>query len=304
MTAARRLGGSRGAPAATWACVALLAALAAWRLYGTPALVLGAALAPALGYAALLLWWAGAQRPPLPLLLLMLLWGAGAAALLATGANDSAQDWLAALQNSERARALTPRLAAPAIEEIVKALALIGAFALRPSARPRRGASPAMARQTPGVVDGIMYGAFVGLGFTLTENANYFLLAAVQGGEPGLWQSIYLRGVLGGLTHAAFTGTVGAALGWSVQRRAGWPYVAAAVAIGLTLAVAEHGLWNAVAAGAIDALVCNPAAVGGACRAPAPAASLFVVAPLLVAICLGPPLVGLAVAIKLAQPHA
>jgi protease PrsW len=299
MSDVRRVAGSRGAAATIWVCLALLAGLAAWRLYGTPALVFGAALLPVAGYAALLLWWAGAsRRPPLPLLLLTLLWGAGAAALLAAGANDTAQEWLGALQDSERARALAPRLAAPAIEEIIKALALLGAFALHPYAGAHRAA-----RRLPGVIDGILYGAFIGLGFTLTENANYFLLAAVQGGEAGLWQSIYLRGVLGGLTHAAFTGTVGAALGWAAQQQARGVRLAALFGIGLAIAIAEHGLWNAIAAGAIDALVCNPAAIGGACRPPAPAASLFVIAPLLVSICLGPPLAGLVIAAHMADPE-
>jgi RsiW-degrading membrane proteinase PrsW (M82 family) len=269
--------------AAVAAC--LLAVLLAWRLSGTPILILFAAVVPALCYGLAIVRIERFEREPRVLLLVMFLWGAGAAAVLATAANDAVEVWLGGWQNPDIARSLTARLAAPVIEELAKAVAL--------SVLLLRGA------RLNGVLDGIVYGALIGIGFAMTENATYFILAAVQGGEAGLLQSVYLRAGLGGLNHAAFTATVGAALGWFVQHRGHWRWLAPP--LGLALAIAEHVLWNALAAGAIDTLVCNPATPGGACRPPAPAAALFVRVPIVVAVCLGPALIVLAVVARLAR---
>jgi RsiW-degrading membrane proteinase PrsW (M82 family) len=276
---------SRAATALNAAIACLLAALLAWRLAGTPALLLVAATVPALGYAVLIARLDRFARQPVALQLVMLLWGAGAAALLATAANDAAQAWLGALDTPERARALTPRLVAPAIEELAKAAGLALPLLLR------RGA-------LDGVLDGIVYGALIGIGFALTENTSYFVLAAVQGGEMGLAQNVYLRALLAGLNHAAFTATAGAAVGWVVAQRGARRWVAPP--LGLGLAIAEHVVWNALAADTINTLTCNPSAPGGACRVPAPAAALFVAAPLIVGVCIGPALAALAVAVRLA----
>jgi RsiW-degrading membrane proteinase PrsW (M82 family) len=266
---------------AAWraALCACLIALLAYRFAGTPAVIVGAALLPALAYALLIARIGRLRHEPPILAAMMFLWGAGAAALLSQAANDAAQAWLATLQDPESARALTPRLAAPAIEEAIKA-APLAALLLRRSG-------------VDAVLDGIVYGALIGIGFALAENTDYFVLAAVQGGESGLLQSIYLRGVLAGLNHAAFTATVGAALGWGVQRRGRWPW--AGLLLGLALAIVQHVLWNAFAAGALNTLACNPSMPGGACNPPASAAALFVAAPLIVAACIGPALLVLAI---------
>ena len=269
---------------AAWraAAGACLVALLAYRFASTPAAIIVAALLPALAYAALIAHLDRfRQRPPI-LLAFMFLWGAGAAALLSQAANDAAQAWLAALHDPESARALMPRLAAPAIEEAIKA-APLAALLLR------RGGADA-------VLDGIVYGALIGVGFAVAENSDYFVLAAVQGGESGLLQSIYLRGVLGGLNHAVFTATVGAALGWGMQRRGRWLWAAAP--LGLALAIAQHVVWNGLAASALNTLACNPSQPGGACNPPASATALFITAPLIVLPCIAPALLLLAIAAR------
>ena len=55
--------------------------------------------------------------------------------------------------------------------------------------------------------------------FAVGENATYYLLAAVQGGWEGLGRSVYLRGLVQGGNHAAFTAVVGAAVGWSMATK-------------------------------------------------------------------------------------
>jgi RsiW-degrading membrane proteinase PrsW (M82 family) len=279
---------SRAARPLSAAIAGLLAVLLVWRLWGTPALLLCAAVLPALCYAALITRIDRFAREPVTLRLLMFLWGAGAAALLATAANDAAQAWLGVLDTPERARTLTPRLLAPAIEELAKAAGLALLLLMRRD-------------EIDGVLDGIVYGAMIGIGFAMTENTSYFALAAVQGGEMGLVQSIYLRALLAGLNHATFTATAGAAIGWAVQQGGGRRWLAPP--LGLALAIAEHVAWNGLAAGTLDTLICNPAAPGGACRPPAPVPALFVMAPLVVGVCIAPALAALAVAARLALRH-
>jgi RsiW-degrading membrane proteinase PrsW (M82 family) len=270
---------SRPAALLATALACTLFALLAWRLAATPAVLLLGAIVPALGYAGLTVRIDRFGRQPVALLSIAFLWGAAAAAPLADAANDAAQAWLAAVHETDRAASLTAFLAAPAIEESAKA-------ALLPLLLVARRAT------LDGVLDGIVYGALIGIGFAMTENATYFLLAAVQGGEIGLWQNVYLRALLGGLNHAVFTASVGAALGWAVQRRGHWRWWAAP--LGLVLAVGEHTVWNALAAGTIHPLVCNPASPDGPCRTPAPAVTLFVTVPLVVAAVIGPALAVLA----------
>jgi RsiW-degrading membrane proteinase PrsW (M82 family) len=96
------------------------------------------------------------------------------------------------------------------------------------------------------------------LGFTMAENLFYFPLAMLSGGAPALLESVYLRGVVGGLIHAIFTATSGAGIGAAraaVGRRR-WAYVAA----GLALAVAQHAAWNRFGAPWLDTAACAPGA--------------------------------------------
>jgi RsiW-degrading membrane proteinase PrsW (M82 family) len=221
------------------------------------------ALVPAAVWATLLIV-AGRRSPALRPVLLVALAGGGAVAA----------------PLSERliaAWSLGPALTAPAVEEALKAAVLLAVVLLRPAA-------------FTGVREGIVVGALVGVGFTATENLRYLTLAAVQGGGIGLAHGIYLRGVLEGLNHAVFTGSVGAGLGWSRQGRGAC--AAMAPLLGLAAAVAQHVAWNGLASGAVTAVLCNAPAAGAACRDP-DAVDLFVVTPLVVAAAIGPGLLAL-----------
>lgn len=251
---------------------AALLVLLGWHLSGTPLPLIAAALLPAAAWVALIARLDRAARDAPALLALCFLWGAAAAAVCSAAANEAVQRWLTELGHAGPARALTPRLLAPAIEELAKAAPLGLLLALR--------------QRVGGVGAGIVYGGIIGAGFSMTENASYFLLAAVQGGSIGLAQSIYLRALLGGLNHAAFTALVGAGLGYGRQRGGRWRWLAPV--LGLLAAIAAHALWNSVAAVAIDRAVCNPALPDGACRVPASALTLLVVAPLLIGLGLAP----------------
>ncbi len=220
--------------------------------------MLVAALAPALGWTALVAR-LGRVRPAL--VVALFLWGAVIAACAARTISDQG--------------IVTPVIGGPVLEEIAKAaglavLAWMGSDVLRD------------------VRSGIACGAIVGVGFAMTENLEYLLLAALQGGPAGLLRSIYLRTILGGLSHAVFTATTGAGLAWD------GPGVARpARVLGLAAAILQHVAWNAVASEAVAAVLCNPVEAGGPCRAAPSLFGLFVVVPGATALVLGPGLVTL-----------
>lgn len=240
-------------------------------LWSTPLPVALAALLPALLLAALALFACGRPGERLHMLAATFFWGALVAAFVSATANDLLAAWIAALTGAAAAPRVTAAIAAPIAEEVAKAAALAAALLLAP-------------RRRAGVAAGMLHGALVGIGFAMTENLHYFLLAAVQAGSTGLAHAVYTRAILGGFNHAVFTATAGAGLGWALERRAG-----AGIAMGaLGLASAQHILWNAFGSARIAAVLCNPAVAGGACReAPSPA-GLLIEAPLIQLAFVGP----------------
>jgi RsiW-degrading membrane proteinase PrsW (M82 family) len=232
---------------------------------GTPPLIVASAVLPAIGYAAVLVWLSGPARPPARVVALALGWGALIASAGAAAVNDLGL--------------VTPVVSGPLVEEVAKASGLLGLRLLVPLA-------------LRGVRDGITCGALIGIGFTLAENLGYLTLAAVQGGPAGLARGVYLRGLLGGANHAVFAAATGAGLGWAWQH--GGRRIVPVLA-GLGAALLQHGLWNALASGAITDVLCNPAVAGGACRAEPSRVGLFLVAPLVELAAVGPGLVALVI---------
>ena len=108
------------------------------------------------------------------------MWGALGAAFLASAMNDALSVWVDAVAGEEGARAFVPALGGPIVEEVTKAAGLVAILLLAPGA-------------LAGLVDGIVCGALVGLGFTMTENIRYLTLAALQGGSAGLDRALWVR---------------------------------------------------------------------------------------------------------------
>jgi len=230
-----------------------------------PEMLLGAAL-PVAAYV-VLLWsaWRGPERATVRLAAFV--WGVVAAPKIAVHVDDLLL---------ARAPDLTPVLLAPLVEEIAKAAAL-GLLLLVPNG---------------GVRTGILLGALVGLGFSLTENIGYLTLAALQDGSTGMWRAIWLRGVVGGSKHAIFTATTGAAVGWA-RLAPSARHATAVVAAGFAGAVAQHVLWNGVASYAITGVLCHAPQPGGPCAGP-DTVDILVRLPALTAGCLAPGLLALA----------
>jgi RsiW-degrading membrane proteinase PrsW (M82 family) len=240
----------------------------------TPALIVLAAIVPPVGYA-LCLAALDPRRPrPWAALLASFAWGAVVASFCAARANDLLASALGDATSEPRARVLAAVAGAPLIEEVLKGAGLLLLLAAR----------PALVRCAR---DGVLQGAWIGLGFEVAESLEYLMLATMQGGTAGLIRGAWVRGVLGGLKHAVFTGTVGAGLGWARELHATRARVLVSVGA-LLAAIAQHAAWNAVASDAITRALCGAALPDGPCRAAPNAVTLYVSVPAIVALFVGP----------------
>ena len=259
---------------------ALVVAAALGLDHTTPAIITAAALGPAVCFAALITHLDHRSPRPWLAFLAALLWGGTVAALGSLIVNDFAlrllpQQWVSTW-------------VAPLFEEAFKGSALIVVLLVWGDA-------------WRGVREGIICGALAGIGFAATENLGYYVLAMLQGGSTGLARAVYLRGLLEGFNHAAFTATIGAGAGYA-RARATSPRGAFAVALGgFALAVAIHLVWNVTLSPRINEILCNASAPGGAC-APAPDFDdLLLRVPALIAVFIGPAAILLALLVWRAE---
>lgn len=175
---------------------------------------------PTLLYTTLLWWLDRYEKEPWPLLLAVFVWGAVPAVVLAL---------LAEVQKTTTTIGSEPQMSiwlAPLVEEPLKALALVGVFLF-------------FRHEFDNMLDGIIYGALIGFGFAMTENALYF---SREG--SALSSLLWLRVVIFGFNHAFYTSIVGVALGlirYDQRRWAGWIALPGA----LFLAIMLHALHNA-----------------------------------------------------------
>lgn len=100
-----------------------------------------------------------------------------------------------------------------------------------------------------GVLDGLVYAGFVGVGFAFTENIFYFAGAYTGGpefGEGGVAAAtslFVLRGVFSPFAHPLFTSAIGIGVGLAVTTRNPVVRMGAPV-LGYVVAVALHAAWN------------------------------------------------------------
>src|SRR5262245_50048160 len=124
------------------------------------------------------------------------LWGALPAIVLAVIAETCLRTPTRFLVGSASAGPFEVTVIAPVVEELCKGEVLLALFYQRPD-------------EFDGMLDGLLYGALVGLGFSMTENITYYVAA-----EPGALQGlIFLRGVALGMNHACFSACFGLGLG-------------------------------------------------------------------------------------------
>jgi len=227
-----------------WTAALLIGAAGILLLYNT----LPVALAyPRAGTTALVLfslfaipfWWLRgrvADRLALPAAALAvgLVWGATVAVMTSLFGSRALYGLLATANGPAWAERWSPVLAAPVVEEVVKTAGVVLVVAI------------AWGR-VQGVLDGIVLGAFCGVGFQIVEGYAFAMSSTVLNRAGDVVEPVIavfiVRGVLAGLwSHAVFTAIAGAGVAYAATRRtARSVWVAAGALAGV---IALHALWN------------------------------------------------------------
>ncbi len=201
-----------------------------------------AAFIPTIIYIAIIYWVDRYEKEPMWLLTAAFLWGAIPAVIVALIFNGIFGVPFYLLLNEQAASALTASFIAPLVEESAKGLALIAILFF-------------WRNQIDSVLDGIIYGAMVGLGFAMIENIFYFTNAAAD----EFTFLVVMRAYVFGLNHSFFTAIIGIGIAVSRLTRQGGLKVFAPV-LGWLGAVFVHFVHNASASlsEALGAIACIP----------------------------------------------
>jgi RsiW-degrading membrane proteinase PrsW (M82 family) len=210
--------------------VVLIVAASIWDPIALPLSVI-AAVAPAIFYSNLVLRLDKYETEPRQVVIGAFAWGAVGAVFFSLIIELISGALLITTVGEDAGTILTLGVGAPIIEETCKGLALLGLLFFYRD-------------ELDNVLDGLVYGALIGLGFAMTENMLYFGAAYIEDGLSAFGVLFIVRAVIDGFGHALYTGTFGAAIGWSRTRyRQGKMRIVVPV-IGWCLAVFQHFLWN------------------------------------------------------------
>jgi RsiW-degrading membrane proteinase PrsW (M82 family) len=189
------------------------------------------ATSTALPYCALLLWFDRNEQEPVLLVLTAFMWGAVVATAVSLVVNTAfGAAMMGVTGDAWLSGQLTASFSAPFIEELTKGAAVMFLFLL-------------FRRDFDNVLDGMLYGALVGLGFAWFENVLYYVRAG-EGGVTEMLKLTYLRGFLNGISsHVAYTGLTGLGFGLVRVMRKGvlrWAFVP----LFWGMAMFAHFMWN------------------------------------------------------------
>jgi RsiW-degrading membrane proteinase PrsW (M82 family) len=190
-----------------------------------------AAIVPAIFYSSLVLLLDRFESEPWYTLLGSFLWGAVVAIFFSVLLELLSGSFVLVAYGEEAANVFLPVVAAPVFEELTKGAALLVLLL-------------AFRHELDNVLDGLIYGALVGLGFAMTENILYFGSFLLDGGFASLLVGFFIRAGLGGFAHALFTGATGAAIGWARSRYGQGSLRFIAPVGGLAVAMLLHAAWN------------------------------------------------------------
>jgi RsiW-degrading membrane proteinase PrsW (M82 family) len=177
------------------------------------------------------------EREPTGLLVLAFAWGGLVATSVSIPASAALEDLVAKLGSPHLAADWGAALAGPTVEETAKTLGVVAVVLIARA-------------QINSVLDGIVYGAMVGLGFQIVEDVIYSLAAVSLAGQGDHVQPVIatflLRGFLSGIwSHTLFGALGGAGLGYLVVRRdRSTARRTGVAALALFGAWASHVLWN------------------------------------------------------------
>ncbi len=193
-------------------------------LLGGPTGALIATLLAAVSFPVLILvcFWLDRYEPePASYRLAALGWGAVAAVML----SFLAEQFLFGLPGTNEFVAAA--VGAPVVEELTKGLFFVAIIVFRRS-------------EIGGLLDGIIYGALVGIGFAFVEDILYYL-QSLQAGQLGV--TFFLRGIMGPFAHPLFTAATGIGIGIAVSSRRPVVRVLAPI-LGFLAGVLLHAIWN------------------------------------------------------------
>jgi RsiW-degrading membrane proteinase PrsW (M82 family) len=178
-------------------------------------------------YLLVILWIDRYESEPTWLLVFAFLWGATVAVLPSIFFNTLNEGIVSSLLGEEIGGIFGATVSAPIVEETFKGALLFLLYFWQKD-------------EFDGVVDGIIYGCLVALGFATVENFLYYGRAAQTGDTLGL---LILRGGLAPFSHPLFTSMTGIGLGLARQTdnkigRLAFPVV------GLLAAMFLHFVWN------------------------------------------------------------
>jgi RsiW-degrading membrane proteinase PrsW (M82 family) len=200
-----------------------------------------AAVLPVPTYTFLVLQLDRYEHEPWQALVAAFLWGALVATVIALIFNDAIGAIVTSLVGEQLGQEVTAGVVAPIVEESAKGFALLLLYVL-------------VRHELDNVLDGIVYGSLVGIGFAMTENILYFGRTLQENGLVGLGLLFYLRVILGGFGHALYTGTTGAGLGFARETTRRW-LIPLIVPGAYMLAVLQHASWNFLGATLVPALL-------------------------------------------------
>ncbi|MFC7535286.1 PrsW family intramembrane metalloprotease [Actinoplanes sp. GCM10030250] len=177
------------------------------------------------------------EREPASLRVVAFAWGGLVATSVSIPGSNALENLIAKLGSPHLAAEWGAALAGPTVEEIAKTLGVIAIVLI---ARP----------QVNSVLDGVVYGALVGLGFQIVEDVVFAVGAVSLAGGGDQIQPVVttflVRGFLAGVwSHTLFGALAGAGIGYLVvnpdrTRR----HRIAMAGLALAGAWASHVLWN------------------------------------------------------------
>ena len=173
------------------------------------------------------------EREPLSLVIGSLLWGAFAATTLSILANQGWGLVVLGAFDPQTATRWVAALTAPFTEEILKGIGVVLIYLIARS-------------EIDDVLDGFVYGAMAGLGFTVIEDVFYFV-NQFGGGPAGVLQGFFVRVVASGLYgHVLYSGLFGIGVAYFVSRRheASVGKRLGVAALFILAAMFAHFLWN------------------------------------------------------------
>ena len=201
--------------------------------YGTALAASIIAFLPAVFYLLPLIWLDRYDPEPIWLLGLAFAWGALVSVIISYFINTAFAELAVVAFGADVAMTATAIVSAPIFEEASKGLGVVLLLIF-------------FRRHFDDILDGIVFGGTIALGFATVENVLYYGSAILKGGTELLVALFILRGILSPFAHVTFTAMTG--IGCGISRESHNPIVRIMMPIlGYGCAVLLHFIWNLMA---------------------------------------------------------